>query len=569
MLESASVFNWRTHIVFAIPAYLSAALFESERYGGDPLLWFWVATLGFAVTAFVIEFLSKPFRRSSKRRWYLALGILVVAGFLRGSTVLFLGSSFGLFTLDSSEVLYRLVGGPLFLLAAYSTINAVVESYLSFRRDLVSLEKDRQELDRLRSGYRADVEAATQRQRDRVNQLLAPAMWELQKLFEKTPAQVDLQQALVRLQSITNDIVRPASHELASTEILARASRPNFMSSNRLVFPKRVLLRGTFSVWFFTVTFFTVAINSQVVSASSPLGLITALVTASPSILALAIVLGPLGSKKVKPAAAALLHGVIGISMGVLGGYLSIALGIASTDALIWQASSYLFLAIQLTYAYGLLNAGWARTLEEHFETLTAMEFLNAKLRQQIWLSQKSLALELHGSVQSRLTALSKTIQKMDPTDSKEVTQLIIEIRESLNKVENRDYLDGKQFNDLLGELQLLWEGSVDISFDIGQDAANLLEEDEGLARCTFEILREAVTNSVKHGDATEVVFRAAASETGLALEVWNNGAKVEVGSSFAGNKLLAQLSSSHSLTNTEDGVLLRAEVTSTLEGAV
>ena len=553
-------------MVFAVPAYLTAALFESERYGGDPLAWFWVASIGLAVTATVIEVLARGFRRRVDRRWPVALGILGLAGVIRGTTILILGNSLGLFPLDQSEIFYRLLGGPIFVLTAYSTINAAIESYLAFRRDLNSLEEDRQELGRLRSGYRAEVDAATQRQRDRVNQLLAPAMWELQKLFQKAPSQVDLQQALIRLESITNDIVRPVSHELANTALLEVSERKLSANRNRLTFPLSVTPRGTFSLWFFAVAFFTVSTNAQVYSANSLTGVLTVFVTAMPMAAFLAVLLGPLRGRPFHPTTLAVVLGLSGVGLGALGGFASVTLGLASTEALIWQASSYFFLALQITYAYGLLSVGWSQTLRELEQTIGELELMNARLRQQIWLRQKSLALELHGSVQSRLTALSKTIEKMDPGDTDRVTQLIVDIRESLGRVEDSDYLDGRSFDDLVGDLRLLWEGTVEIELENSKQASGLLEQDDGLARCLFEILREAVTNSVKHGSADQISVKTNLTQAGIAIEIWNNGSRVEAGSRYEGSKLLDQLCASHDLQNVKNGVLLRAEVTSTLE---
>ena len=553
-------------MVFAVPAYLTAALFESERYGGDPLAWFWVATIGLSATATVIEVLARRFRKKADRRWPMALGILVLAGVIRGATILFLGNSLGLFPLDQSEMIYRLLGGPIFVVTAYSTINAAIESYLAFRRDLNSLEEDRQELGRLRSGYRAEVDAATQRQRDRVNQLLAPAMWELQKLFQKAPSQVDLQQALIRLESITNDIVRPVSHELANTALLEASKRKLSPNRNRLTFPSSVSPRETFSLWFFAVAFFAVSTNAQVSAANSLSGLLTVFVTALPMVTFLAVLLGPLRNKAFHPTTLAVVLGLSGVGLGALGGFASVTLGIAVTEALIWQSPSYFFLALELTYAYGLLSVGWSQTLRELEQTIGELELMNARLRQQIWLRQKSLALELHGSVQSRLTALSKTIEKMDPSDSERVTQLIVDIRESLGRVEDRDYLDGRSFNDLVGDLRLLWEGTVEIELEHSKQASGLLEKDDGLARCVFEILREAVTNSVKHGSAGQISVKTNLTQAGVAIEIWNNGSRVEAGSRYAGSQLLDQLCASHDLQNVKDGVLLRAEVTSTLE---
>lgn len=568
LLESATVFNWRTHLIFAIPAYLTAALFESERFGGDPIAWFWVATAGFAVAALAIEFLARPYRKMAKRRWPIALGILAFSGFLRGFTILVLGSSLGLIDMEQSQVLFRLVGGPIFVLASYSTINAVIESYLSFRRDLNLLDEDRQELDRLRSGYRSDVDAATQRQRDRINQLLAPAMWELQKLFQKAPTQVDLQQALIRLQSITNDIVRPASHQLTNTAVLNLPGSTRQANRNRLRFPDRVTPRGTFSIWFFVVTLFTVSVNAQVSAANSAIGVVTVLVTSIPIVVFVGVLLGPMRQVSFHPTTLAVIYGLAGIILGAIGGFISLATDLAATEALVWQASSYFFLALQITYAYGLLSVGWSETLRELEATVDELDLINTRLRQQIWLRQKSLALELHGSVQSRLTALSKTIEKMDPTDSDKVEKLIVDIRESLSRVEESDYLDGKSFEDLAGDLQLLWEGTVEIELKHSRGAAKLLAKDDGLARCVFEILREAVTNSVKHGAASEVVLRSETTETGIALEIWNNGTPLNEATRHAGSQLLEQLCARYDLANVKGGVVLSAEVTSTLEPA-
>jgi signal transduction histidine kinase len=564
LLESATVFNWRTHVIFGVPAYLTAALFESERYGGDPLAWFWVASVGLAVTALVIEWLSKFYRKHEKRRWPVALGILAAAGFLRGSTILLLGSSLGLFPLDQTEAIFRLVGGPILVLAAYSTINAVIESYLAFQRDLSILEGDRQQLNQLRSGYQVDIGASIQRQRDRVNQLLAPAMWELQKLFQKAPTKKALQQALIQLESITNDIVRPAAKELSTTDTTNLKIHQSFTQKSRLVFPNSVTPRETFSLWFFFVALFTVATNSQVAAANSPIGLLIVLVTSAPLIIALGLILGPLGNRYFPTVSMAVLLGLVGAATGAVGGLISVALGLATTEALIWQSSSYFFLALQITYAYGLLSVGWRTTLSELEDIINQLELLNSKLRQQVWLRQKSLALELHGSVQSKLTALSKTIENMDPADSDKVNQLIVDIRESLSKVENKDYLDGKSFDELVGELQLLWEGTVDIKIKSSTGAVKLLREDDGLARCVFELFREAVTNSVKHGDSNQVVFTSSDSPEGLAIQIWNDGTRLNPSIKSAGSELFDQLCVSHKLENVADGVLLSAEVAAT-----
>ena len=119
---------------------------------------------------------------------------------------------------------------------------------------------------------------------------------------------------------------------------------------------------------------------------------------------------------------------------------------------------------------------------------------------------------------------------------------------------------DGKSFEDLAGDLQLLWEGTVEIELKHSRGAAKLLAKDDGLARCVFEILREAVTNSVKHGNATEVLLRLSLNED-LVLEVINNGEMVEDTQGFSGQELLEQLCLTHQLENSDEGVLLTARL--------
>ena len=280
------------------------------------------------------------------------------------------------------------------------------------------------------------------------------------------------------------------------------------------------------------------------------------------------VLLGTLGHRPFHPPTLSIVYGLAGIVLGAAGGFFSLATGLATTGALVWQASSYFFLALQITYAYGLLSAGWSETLRDLETTVGELEVMNARLRQQVWLRQKSLALELHGSVQSRLTALSKTIEKMDPSDSDKVEKLIVDIRQSLSRVEERDYLDGKSFEDLAGDLKLLWEGTVEIDLKHSRASAKLLGKDDGLARCVFEIFREAITNSVKHGSANEVVLKSETTAAGIAIEIWNNGTPLTENTRYTGSQLLGQLCSRYELKNVKSGVVLSAEVTSTLESA-
>ena len=84
------------------------------------------------------------------------------------------------------------------------------------------------------------------------------------------------------------------------------------------------------------------------------------------------------------------------------------------------------------------------------------------------------------------------------------------------------------------------------------------MNKDLGLARCSFEIIRESVTNSVKHGDAQKVEITLDLRRD-LELTATNDGRPISDLSGYAGRELLEQLCLSHDLQNEDNAVVMRA----------
>jgi signal transduction histidine kinase len=149
----------------------------------------------------------------------------------------------------------------------------------------------------------------------------------------------------------------------------------------------------------------------------------------------------------------------------------------------------------------------------------------------------------------------------MKETNIEELQQILSSVRQALARIENQEYLAGQPFGLLLEELRDLWEGTADVSWTIDSLATSQLEQDLGLARCSFEVIRESVTNAVKHGSASSISIALSTTENVLRLSITNNGSMTENQQGSLGSELMDQLCLSRDLTFENGLVVLRAEL--------
>jgi signal transduction histidine kinase len=244
-----------------------------------------------------------------------------------------------------------------------------------------------------------------------------------------------------------------------------------------------------------------------------------------------------------------------------LGGSLAIALGLARSDLFLFQ-SVFLVLVLKTgNLIYGIFMVGWQKSLDDLVLVNTQQRAVNSRLRQQLWLGQKALAMELHGSVQATLQALALKLSRMQDVNLAEIGQVLSQVRKALSRIENQEYLAGQEFISLLDELEELWDGTASIDWNISEQARLTLETDLGLARCTFEVIRESVTNAVKHGSATEIFIDIKQSDSALQLRITNDGSVADVQRDSLGSELMDQLCLTRELREEGKLVVLRAEL--------
>ena len=397
LLGGRYALNWRNHFLFAIPAFLAAASFDYERLGGDPTVWLAIALIGFAVTVGVIEAL-RPVALRFKPGLGRATAVLVVllwAGFLRGIAIYLVGNTVEI--IPDQDLYFRLIGGPIFVASVYAMTSSIFEGYLNYRNQLSRYALELNRLERSRASYAQDLRRVNKEQRIRVRELLAAPMWELQKKLETAKDPSGLQDALITMQSINNDVVRPLSHELGTTAVKIpdniEAAR-NLQLSELL--PDRLRTKEFQSTPLLVTVILSVGLNAQIGTSTPIRGLEIIFVSLATILPIYFLERETLGRLLLPVWPAALMSLGVGFASGSIAGFGVVWLGLANTENFWWQAGIYMVITRFIVLAYGIFDQRWRKSIEDRREVAHELRRLNSRLRQQLWLGQKSLAMELH-----------------------------------------------------------------------------------------------------------------------------------------------------------------------------
>jgi len=356
LLAGPYALSWQGHIVFFIASLLALGFFDIDRLGGNFASWFVVFILGYLTTFTLIEvgkrgrdFFTKP----EARAFYL-LAVLALTGVFRGLVVFNVGSFLGL--IPASDFFYRIISAPLFVLTTYVLSNALFASFLMYRDEARRLSQDLQRLNESRNAYEADLQFVNQQQRNRVRELLSAPMWELQKKLETADDPAKLQNALLTMQSINTDVVRPLSHELSASvgQVVAPVETQQSVQKIRFLWPKKINLSEAQSSLMLFVLLLVLGLNSQIALTSIGQGLQIVVVSMLP-LTAIFILEKTIFRKSyVAPSVAIFISTLSGLIGSTIGGNLALWLDLPSTDLFWWQAISLVLTIKTGNLVYGI-----------------------------------------------------------------------------------------------------------------------------------------------------------------------------------------------------------------------
>ena len=554
--------GWRNHVGFIFPAFVSAALFDSQRNSGEILAWLGVAGVGVLVTIVSIETLSLLLRKS---RWqtphpFLATIILLGSGFLRGLSIFLWAGNLGL--IDDSELLYRLVGGPIFVFTSYLMFNWVVDEYLEYVKQLAALTAERESLENGSLEFEAQIVSLQEMQKANIREMLTPAIWELQKQLSGAKSKRDISDAIFALRSINERIVRPLSHELstASTDDQVSASAPGELARQSYRWPKAVMFSKAIESQFFV--FASIAISfSAIVSTFGPLRGFFALAIASVVSYLVVALSARFGRRLVSPGLGLVFSALLGAANGAIVAVVIASLQLTPLSPFLSQAAVFYSITLALTFFLGVLRLQRELSLQEFEQMVEQRKLLNSRLRQRVWLGRKALAMELHGSIQGALQSVAMRLSRLDSPSAADLNLAVDEVNRAMENLEREDHLAGKQLETLLQELKLLWDGALEIELDLDRSALEKLDKDSSVSRCVLEAAREAITNSAKHGKAQNAKISLRTVDQLALLTIENDGTMPTGSKAGKGFELYETISYRHSLEKNGNKVRLVLEI--------
>jgi signal transduction histidine kinase len=164
--------------------------------------------------------------------------------------------------------------------------------------------------------------------------------------------------------------------------------------------------------------------------------------------------------------------------------------------------------------------------LREHNEELALEVTL---FEQQLWVARRNWSLVIHGTVQASLTAALTRLNA--PDADKKTLDLAKKDLERAKAALSTTPTTEVKFAPAIIEIISTWQGVCDIDVQIQPEVKKLVSKDPRLSMCVNEIVKEAISNAVRHGDArTAQVSLRIADDGVLDLRVANDGREPKLG---------------------------------------
>ena len=166
-----------------------------------------------------------------------------------------------------------------------------------------------------------------------------------------------------------------------------------------------------------------------------------------------------------------------------------------------------------VTFAALLINVGTAFAslfIETAYLNLASADLENtetrklvAYLQSQSQINRRSMAQVVHGRVQARLQAASIKLKQAQNITDELVREVTADLEGSMLDTTDTNFAR-QGVAEQLDEMAARWEGICDLSFVLEPGVVDVINANNIAKSSVVEIIREAVNNAVKHGEADE-----------------------------------------------------------------
>ena len=522
-IADVCLFTWGYFGYHLFSMVVMRLFLNADSIASDLNFWFAIFALEHA---FIFGIYALGHRFIKRTTAWLVLASTLVLGFAR--TVLTTGLALHYSIGERYEWGFQLVTGALFEVALVVVWANVNGSYRDHRTLVNLLNYTRDQV----LGYRENAEEILTEEQDKLQGLTRESLLPQIQLIENAinqAKQEDLSRwsAAADLKALINNQVRPLSASLReSARQMAKpaAKVPNHFFSV-VALPKRFKITNSI---FPTASYALMFLSF----AAAPFW------TLDPSWIPISILISPVywlilgGIKKLTknwppiPNYLGVLVLLLVALIPVLPNYAlavwfyplqqqGVLYGLTITSASLILVSS---LALLDSFDYG--SKKYREVLEVQNQQLSLEMTL---FEQQVWAARKSWSLVVHGTVQASLTAALTRLSS--PQSSKQNLELAKkDLERAMAALSSPPKFDLK-LSSSIKELVATWNGVCDITIKIAPELKRQISKDPRLSMCVNEILKEAISNAVRHGDAQNALVELSFNQQGLIeLKVANDG---------------------------------------------
>ena len=546
---------------FAPISFLLVLVSNPSRLSGSYLEWALVATVGLIATAavllaFRLTLLPSTPGREPKR---LVTSIAyLIAGLVRGTSVYLTGAALGI--MPPGEFTFRLIGGPLFVYGAISMLAIFNASRIRHENTLAELEVEKAELDELRGGIRERIRLQRADLLKRVQNALTPVVDEVKTQLQSSPSELSN-----RLRDVVETVVRPLSHDIGKgsklDEEVNTISNRAALAKTKSRFPTRLSLGAMI------VPELTGFATASIAIAANAINFPDAALQGS-VISLLAVYLGykivqTLFQRVWAPFVVALLFSIAtAVVVSLFTGLILLQFGLVIAETLLLQFILSQVVLTLITFYMQFVRTQRRDAEVEMTRVVSDLAILNSQLRQEVWLNRRRIASILHGSVQAALYASAIKLAKVESPTQEDIDSVQQDIASAISKLESGEV--GETFEYVLQQIRDVWDGAVEVELpEMTPEILAQLESNQVASACAAEVVREAVSNAVKHGKAEHIVIALERTNPHLlGITVTNDGqplpAEIEAG---YGSSILDEVAFTWQLENRGGYTVLGAAI--------
>lgn len=512
--------------------------------------WILIAVTSFAIAVGIAALFKILFLDRLLKKHQSGLVSFIVAGFIGSIKNLAVGfMAFELGLIADPQWAFRWLGGFIIGTALFSLFSISIGARVEHTIIMAELNRVQAWLIGLRKDSAEKLADARELLATQTRQALLPKLQSLQLLFDSTGASSD---TIESLRKVIGKHVRPLSEELNQrAQALAFTPAAKLMRPREVKFFQReVQLKGLIRIGsiFAILPIANLSMGYLLLSAPECLDVFYFTVVGVFAIW-VAKLLIPKAIRISRGKAAAILAGLSVVAS--VPAYLATAQ--YATDMVVMLLAG----VVVINFVVTTLAFAWPAGLDEdRVEARSRLDRVNQDLRlelslfdQQLWLARRQWQFVVHGTVQSALTAALTRLQGSQSEDHATMQM----VRNDLSRAEQALLRPPAHVIDLpesLSELQAVWRGIVGIKINITERAERALKVNNDACICLNEIIKEAVSNAVRHGQAKNVTVEVdRESEQSLSIKVANDGLPIKQRPAAGlGSQLIKELTTSWSL---------------------